>query len=149
MRLVIQRVKEAAVVVNGSSVAEIGPGLLVLAGIHRDDTASDRNYCINKLLSLRLFDDEAGVMNYSLEESSGGLLLVSQFTLYGDTKKGRRPSWSEAMSPAEAEPFFDAFYAEVKDRYPSVQRGVFGAEMDVILTNDGPVTLIVESPRNS
>lgn len=147
MRAVVQRVLEVGVECNGSTAASIGRGMLVLVGFHRDDSDADCEYIAGKLLGLRIFDDDSGVMNLSLSETGGCLLLVSQFTLYGDARKGRRPSYSEAMAPAVAREMFDRFVAHCRTLHPVVQHGVFGAEMMVSLVNWGPVTILLDSAR--
>lgn len=140
MRAVVQRVREAAVQVDGDPIAEIGPGLLVLLGVKRGDTAEQADRLATKLLALRIFDDGDGKMNLNVEQAGGELLCVSQFTLYGDTRKGSRPSFTDAAPPDEADPL----YRQVRERL-NAQGGRFGAHMHVSLVNDGPVTVIVES----
>lgn len=147
MRALLQRVTAATVRVNDRDIAAIGPGLLVLAGIHVNDTAADRQYLIAKILGARIFNDDAGVMNRSVTETGGEVLLVSQFTLYGDLRKGRRPSYSDAMPPDRANVFFQDFVRECTEAYPRVSAGLFGADMQVTLTNDGPVTIILDSAK--
>jgi D-tyrosyl-tRNA(Tyr) deacylase len=139
MRAVVQRVGEASVTVDGEVVGRIGPGLLVLLGVHRDDGAAQADRIADKLLALRVFPDEDGRMNRSVADVGGEILCVSQFTLYGDTRKGARPSFGEAAPGEVAEPL----YGRVRERL-GAQGGVFGAKMDVALVNDGPVTLVVE-----
>jgi len=148
MRLLIQRVTEAAVTVAGETVGEIGAGLLVFVGIAPLDTPESRRWCVRKLLNLRIFEDEAGKMNRSVQDATGGVLIVSQFTLYGDARKGNRPSFTAAAHPSIAEPFFEAFVQEVRAAYPAgrIETGRFGAHMQIRLLNDGPVTLWLESP---
>ena len=144
MRALLQRVAQARVRVAGTVVGEIGPGLCVLVGVtHGDDEASARRLA-DKVWRLRIFDDAEGVMNLGLHEAGGAALVVSQFTLYGDTRKGRRPSWADAARPEHAEPLVDAFVAALRDLGAIVETGVFGADMSVELVNDGPVTLLVE-----
>lgn len=147
MRAVVQRVKEASVSVDGRLVASIGPGLLVLAGFHKDDTEKDSDYIISKITGLRIFGDSEGNMNLSVEDVKGEILVVSQFTLYGDARKGRRPSFSEAMPPLEAAKFYDTFIEKFRSVYGKVESGVFGADMDVSLVNAGPVTIMLDSTR--
>ncbi len=144
MRALIQRVSEASVTVDAELIGEIGPGLLVLVGVtHSDDhEAADR--LAAKIAHLRVFDDEAGVMNRSLIEVAGSALVVSQFTLYGDTRRGRRPSWSEAAPPEQAEPLVAACVATLRGYGLVVATGRFRAQMAVSLVNDGPVTLALE-----
>ncbi len=151
MRLVIQRVSEAHVTVDGEVVGAIGRGLLVLVGVHREDTERDAEYLADKTVHLRIFEDEAGKMNRSLLEvieagEDGGVLAVSQFTLYGDVRKGRRPSFGAAAPPERAEPLFEHYVRALRLRVKRVETGRFGAKMKVHLVNDGPVTLIVEHP---
>ena len=149
MRMVIQRVRKAGVSITGRKHAEIGNGLLVLVGIAGDDDEKDIDWSIRKLMNLRVFDDEQGVMNRALKEVDGSLLLVSQFTLYGDARKGNRPSYIKAAPPGQAWPVYrrmcEKLLALLGDRF---QQGEFGAAMQVELVNDGPVTLILESPGN-
>jgi D-aminoacyl-tRNA deacylase len=147
MRTVIQRVLSASVSIDGRIVSEIGAGVAVLLGLHRDDTPGDSDYIISKIIGLRIFDDPGGVMNLSLEETCGEILIVSQFTLYGDARKGRRPSYSEAMPPERAEEFYNCFLETLKKKYPRVSSGVFGADMKVSLVNNGPVTILLESSK--
>lgn len=145
MRIVLQRVSRAEVRVDGDVVGSIGPGHLLLVGFAPDDDAPRLEWMADKVLGLRVFADEDGKMNRSLEEAGGDLLVVSQFTLYGDTSKGRRPSFVGAAAPEQAESLYDRFVAELKRRTGrGVETGVFGAMMDVELVNDGPVTLILE-----
>ena len=144
MRALVQRVTEARVRVGDEVVGEIGPGLCVLVGVtHSDDAAAARRLA-EKVWHLRVFDDESGAMNIGLDEFGGAVLVVSQFTLYGDTRKGRRPSWVAAARPEDAEPLVAAFADALRDLGATVATGVFGAHMDVELVNDGPVTLMLE-----
>lgn len=145
MKAVIQRVKKASVTVDGREVARIGQGLLVLVGIGKGDTETDLNWTLEKLINLRIFEKEEEKLDYSLLDIEGDLLLVSQFTLYGDCKKGRRPSFSEAMGANEARAMFQQFVETAKKKVRNVQTGVFQASMDVSLVNDGPVTIILDS----
>ncbi len=147
MRCVVQRVAEASVEVKGSIVSSIGKGILALVSFTHGDGVEDLDYVAQKILGLRIFDDEKGVMNLSLSEAGGGLMIVSQFTLHGDARKGRRPSYSGAMPPQEAAQRYDEFLALCKTRHPVVQSGVFGALMGVRLLNDGPVTILLDSRR--
>lgn len=145
MRAVIQRVRECAVMVEKETVGRIGPGLLVLLGVAETDTEADADFLVTKIPGLRIFSDENGKMNRSLTDTGGGLLVVSQFTLLGDCRKGRRPSFGRAASPDKAERLYEYFLEGVR-KYPlSVESGRFGAMMAVQLVNDGPVTLILES----
>ena len=148
MRAVVQRVQRANVSVDGLSVAAIGPGLLVLCGVSPSDTDADRDWLARKIVSLRVFDDDAGIMNRSLRDVGGELLAVSQFTLYASTRKGHRPSWSAAARPEAAKPIFDAFVATLTVALGKpVATGVFGAHMEVALVNDGPVTVLLDSKK--
>lgn len=146
MRALVQRVREARVAVDDAVAAAIGPGLLVLVGIGSDDAPADRDWLAHKLVELRIFDDERGIMNRSVRESGGAILAVSQFTLYASTRKGNRPSWSGAAPPEVARPHFDAFVGALGERLGKpVATGVFGAHMQVALVNDGPVTIWLDS----
>jgi D-tyrosyl-tRNA(Tyr) deacylase len=147
MRAVVQRVLSAAVAIEGVQVASIGRGLLVLVGIHREDSAEDLGWMAQKILELRIFDDSDGKLNLSLLDTQGELLLVSQFTLFGDCRKGRRPSYSDAASPLEAEKLYEEFLGVVRRQLPGAQSGRFQAMMDVTLTNSGPVTLLLDSRK--
>ena len=146
MRALAQRVREARVAVAGTVVGRIGGGLLVLTGVAHDDTADDAEWLARKLGDLRIFADETGVMNRSVIDAHGDVLAVSQFTLYASTRKGNRPSWSRAAPPGVAEPRFDAFVRLLAARIGRpVPTGVFGADMQVTLVNDGPVTIWLDS----
>jgi D-tyrosyl-tRNA(Tyr) deacylase len=146
MRSVIQRVSRAAILISGSLKSSIGPGLLVLIGIEDDDGPEDIEWLSRKITHLRIFDDEAGVMNRTLIETGGELMLVSQFTLFASTKKGNRPSYIRASKPATAIPVYEAMIVQLeKDLGKKVQTGVFGADMKVDLLNDGPVTILMDS----
>ena len=145
MKAVIQRVRESAVTVDGREVGRIGRGILVLLGVSRDDTPADADYLLDKTLNLRIFEDEAGKMNRSLLDVGGELLVVSQFTLYGDCRKGRRPSFVQAAPPETAEALYEHFVDQARGSGVPVATGRFRAMMDVSLVNDGPVTLILES----
>jgi len=147
VRVVVQRVTQAAVEVEREIVGQIGPGLLALVGFRPGDGEADLDWMARKLIGLRLFEDTAEKMNLSVAEVGGEVLLVPQFTLYGDCRKGRRPGFSDALGPAEATLLFDRFCDIVGQSGPPVQRGIFGAHMRVSLVNDGPVTLIVDSPQ--
>ena len=145
MRVVLQRVSRAEVRVAGRVTGRIGPGFLLLVGMRREDAEETLRWMAEKILSLRLFPDEEGKMNRGLDDVGGGLLVVSQFTLYGDTRKGRRPSFIDAAPPEVAIPLYERFVALLRERAPGpVETGEFGAMMDVDLVNDGPVTLILE-----
>ena len=146
MRALIQRVREASVSVDDRVVGAIGPGLLVLAAMAVDDGDDDRDWLARKIVALRIFDDDAGVMNRSVIEIAGEILAVSQFTLYASTRKGARPSYSAAAPPEIAQPRFDGFVSALeRERGKPVAKGVFGAHMQVALINDGPVTLWLDS----
>jgi D-tyrosyl-tRNA(Tyr) deacylase len=146
MRALIQRVREARVTVAGRVTGEIGPGLLVLAAVAADDTDADRDWLARKIASLRIFDDDEAVMNRSVIDVGGGILAVSQFTLYASTRKGARPSWSSAAPPGEARPQFERFVeALARASGRSVATGEFGAMMQVALVNDGPVTIWIDT----
>lgn len=145
MRAVIQRVKESSVSVRGELVGKIDQGLLVLLGVSGKDTEEEALFLSEKIVNLRIFEDEGGKMNLSISQTQGAILIVSQFTLYGDTRRGRRPSFTEAAEPKKAEALYLYFIEKVKERGVPVQTGKFGAMMDVGLINDGPVTLIVHS----
>jgi len=146
MRAVIQRVDQASVTVEGSEVARIGRGVLALVAIGRHDTAADLEWIARKIAELRIFDDEQGKLNLSLADVEGELLLISQFTLYGDCRKGRRPSYSDAAPSDEAQRLYRQLVEVARQWVPSVRSGVFQAMMKVSLVNSGPVTLIIESP---
>ena len=145
MRAVVQRVREARVEVEGRVVGEIDGGLLVLLGVGKGDGEGDAEYLARKIVGLRIFDDEAGFMNRSLEEVGGGMLVVSQFTLYADTRKGRRPFFGEAAEPGEAERLYEHFVERVRAQGVAVATGLFKEMMDVTLTNEGPVTILLDS----
>jgi D-aminoacyl-tRNA deacylase len=140
-------VTRASVTVDGQVVGAIEGGLCVLVGVTHDDTPADAQKLAAKVAGLRVFDDEDGVMNASLAERGGAALVVSQFTLYGDTKKGRRPSWGEAARPEHAEPLIEQFVVALRELGTPVETGVFRADMQVELVNDGPVTLMLEVPN--
>jgi len=148
MRLVVQRVTRAKVTVSNKTVGEIGRGFLVLAGAQQGDTDSDMRYGAEKLAGLRVFEDEAGKMNRSIVDVGGSVLLVSQFTLLGDARHGRRPSFSNAERPEIASGMIDRMAGEIAARGIPVARGVFGADMQVELVNDGPVTILLDSKKS-
>jgi D-tyrosyl-tRNA(Tyr) deacylase len=139
VRALVQRVSEASVTVEGNEVSRIGRGLLVLLGVRRGDTEAEADRIAAKLLALRIFEDDGGKMNLNVEDAGGEILCVSQFTLYGDTRKGNRPSFVDAAPPEDAEPLYERVRQAL-----NAQGGVFGARMTVALTNDGPVTVLVE-----
>ena len=147
MRAVVQRVTRASVRVEGETVGEIACGLVVLLGIARDDAQEDAAYLLDKIVGLRVLDDAEGRMNLSVTDVGGGLLVVSQFTLYGDVRRGRRPSWIEAAGPEVAEPLYEHFVAEARQRVDKVATGSFRRMMEVELVNDGPVTLLLDSRK--
>jgi D-tyrosyl-tRNA(Tyr) deacylase len=147
MRAVVQRVREAAVRVEGAIVAAIGRGVLVLVGVAADDGPEDVRYISAKIRELRIFDDEQGRMNRGLADVGGAVLLVSQFTLYGDARKGRRPSYDAAARPAEARVLYEAVAGALREAGTPVETGVFQALMHVHLVNDGPVTILLDSRR--
>lgn len=146
MKAVIQRVKQSSVSVDGQTISRIGAGLLVLLGVSRSDGESEAAFLADKTVNLRIFEDENSKMNRSLKDTGGAMLVVSQFTLLGDCRKGRRPSFIEAADPEKAEALYDCFVTKVREKEVSVKTGQFRAMMDVSLVNDGPVTLILESP---
>ncbi len=144
MRVVLQRVSRASVSIEGRVVGEIGQGFCLLVGFTHGDTAAQVDWMAEKVTGLRLFTDAAGKMNLGLDEAGGGVLVVSQFTLYADTAKGRRPSFIEAARPEEAIPLYQRFLAALRERGLTVASGEFGADMRVEIHNDGPVTLILD-----
>ena len=144
MRAVVQRVSRAKVTVDGAVTGEIGIGLLVLLGVAEGDTQDDAIFLAEKLVGLRIFPDDEGKMNRDIHDVKGGMLIVSQFTLYGDCQKGRRPSFIDAARPEQAIPLYEDFINQVKAQGVPVATGVFGAMMEVELVNDGPVTLILQ-----
>lgn len=145
MKVVLQRSKKASVTVDGEVTGSIGSGYVLLVGVTHEDTQEDVDYVAGKIAQLRLFEDEDGKMNRSILENGGDILSISQFTLYGDVKKGRRPSFIQAARPEAAEPIWEAFNEALRSNGLKVETGVFGAMMDVELVNDGPVTIVVES----
>ena len=145
MKAVVQRVREASVAVAGQKVGAIGPGLMVLVGIGKEDTVRDLDWMVDKIVNLRIFEVEEGRLDKSLLDTGGSLLLVSQFTLYGDCRKGRRPSFSDAMRPEEARQLFGLFVEKARGLVARVETGVFQASMDVSLVNAGPVTILLDS----
>ena len=147
MRAVVQRVKSASVKVAGELVSEIGAGVLVFLGVAHDDTATEIAYIASKVANLRIFEDEDGKMNLSLLETGGAALVVSQFTLYGDCRKGRRPSFINAARPEVANALYEQFIAALEQQNVPTQGGTFQAMMDVQLVNDGPVTILLDSDK--
>lgn len=147
MRAVVQRVTRASVTVEGEVIGQIGKGLVVLVGIARDDTKVEAAYLVDKTSNLRIFDDAEGKMNLSVKDIGGALLIVSQFTLYGDVRRGLRPSWSDAAPPEVAEPLYDFFVRQARAAVSDVVTGKFQAMMHVELINDGPVTILLDSNK--
>ncbi len=148
MRVVVQRVSEASVAIDNKINGQIGQGLLLLVGIEEEDAKEDISWLCNKIVKMRIFNDEAGVMNCSLQDINGSALVISQFTLYASTKKGNRPSYINAAKPEIAIPLYENFLLELENQLgKKVARGIFGADMKVSLINDGPVTIIIDSKR--
>lgn len=147
MRAVVQRVLNANVKVNGDTVGKIGKGLLVFLGIGEDDDNKDLEYMVEKILGLRIFEDTNSKMNLSLLDVEGEILVISQFTLYGDVRKGKRPSFSSSARPEMAESMYNKFIAMCKERGIKAEEGIFGADMNVELINDGPVTILIDSKK--
>lgn len=147
MRAVVQRVTRARVTVEDELIGEIKQGLVVLLGVARDDSEADAQYLASKITALRIFDDAEGRMNLSVKEIDGGMLVISQFTLYGDVRRGLRPSWIDAATPEVAEPLYEYFIAQVRGVLSQVGSGRFGAMMQVELVNDGPVTILLDSRK--
>lgn len=147
MRVVVQRVKHASVTINGTVNGKINNGFLVLLGIQSTDSEQDVDYLVKKVTNLRIFSDENDKMNLSLKDVNGELLVISQFTLYGNCREGNRPSFIEAAKPDVAIPLYEYFVEECKKQITVVETGVFGADMKVSLLNDGPVTIIIESKK--
>ncbi|MCD1258254.1 D-tyrosyl-tRNA(Tyr) deacylase [Paenibacillus athensensis] len=145
MRVIVQRCKQAEVTVDGSSVGRIGEGLLLLVGVTHEDTEQDARYLADKIAGLRIFEDGEGKMNLSVQETGGAILSVSQFTLYGDCRKGKRPNFMAAARPELARPLYETFNGLLRERGLPVETGAFGEMMDVSLINWGPVTLILDS----
>ena len=146
MRALVQRVTKGSVTIDGKVNGAIGRGLVILLGITHSDTEKDADFVADKCVDLRIFEDENSKMNKSLEETGGEILLISQFTLYAATRKGRRPSFDEAARPEVAEPLYEYFIKKLKERNIRVATGIFGADMHVEIHNDGPVTMMVEYP---
>lgn len=147
MRAVIQRVSRASVEVDSSTVGEIGEGMLVLLAVARDDAEPEADYLADKIINLRIFGDEQGKMNRSLADTAGAMLVVSQFTLYGDVRRGRRPSYTDAAEPERANSLYEYFVERVRAQGVKVETGVFQAMMKVSLINDGPVTILLDSRK--
>ncbi|MFJ5768505.1 D-aminoacyl-tRNA deacylase [Psychrobacillus sp. NPDC093180] len=144
MKVLLQRCRNASVTVDGQVTGKIDLGYVLLVGITATDSEKEINYLVDKIAGLRLYEDDEGKMNHSIVEVGGSILSVSQFTLYADTRKGRRPSFIEAARPEIAKPLWELFNAKLRDKGFTVETGVFGAMMDVTLTNDGPVTIMLE-----
>ncbi len=147
MRLVIQRVLESSVRIDGNLVGSIGSGFMVLCGVEEGDTQEDVRYCVDKTVNLRIFEDEAGKMNRSILDAGGSILAISQFTLHGDVRHGRRPSFIKAARPDVAVPMYEAYCEGLRASGVHVETGIFQADMKVSLINDGPVTLLIDSRR--
>ena len=148
MRAVVQRVSEASVSVDGEIVSRIGKGLLILLGVGADDTESDAEYLADKIANLRIFEDEKGKMNLSVLDVGGEAMVVSQFTLYGDCRKGRRPSFTQAARPDKAQALYSYFILRLREEGVPTREGVFQAHMKVNLTNEGPVTILLDSGKS-
>ena len=149
MRILIQRVSQASVIVSDSAIGAIRTGLLVFLGVAKSDAAADADYLVDKLLGLRIFPDDAGKMNLNVSQAGGSLLIVSQFTLYADCRKGRRPSFDDAASPETAVSLYNYFVEAARKGPVPVETGVFQADMEVHLVNHGPVTIQIDSPGGS
>ena len=149
MRAVVQRVSSGQVTIDGKTVGKIDKGLVILLGVTHDDTEEDARFLADKCVNLRIFNDEEGKMNLSALDVKGDLLSISQFTLYGDCRKGRRPSFIKAASPEQGELLYNAFNTFLRESGLKVETGQFGAMMDVDIFNEGPVTIIIDSPQNS
>lgn len=147
MRAVVQRVKRASVEVDEEIIGEIDKGLLVLLGVGEGDTNEDIDYMVNKILGLRIFEDDNEKMNLSLRDIKGEILIISQFTLYGDVRKGRRPSFTDSANPEKAEKMYEDFISKCKEEGILVQSGEFAADMDIELINQGPVTIMIDSKK--
>jgi len=147
MRAVVQRVSQANVKVDGKIVGEINKGLLVFLGVGKEDDEKDLDYMIDKILGLRIFEDENGKLNLSLMDIQGELLVISQFTLYGNVKKGKRPSFTDAADPDIANKYYELFIEKAREKGVKTEHGIFGADMKVSLINDGPVTILIDSHK--
>jgi D-tyrosyl-tRNA(Tyr) deacylase len=147
MRAVVQRVSRSSVAIAGEVVSEIGPGLLVLLGVSKDDAESDADYVVEKVVGLRIFEDQYGKMNRSVADCGGAVLAVSQFTLYGDVRRGKRPSFDEAARPERARELYQYFVAQIRKRGLQCETGRFQAMMSVSLVNEGPVTVLLDSSK--
>ena len=147
MRAVVQRVSQENVKVDGKIVGEINKGLLVFLGVGKEDDEKDLDYMIDKILGLRIFEDENGKLNLSLMDIQGELLVISQFTLYGNVKKGKRPSFTDAADPDIANKYYELFIEKAREKGVKTEHGIFGADMKVSLINDGPVTILIDSHK--
>ncbi len=147
MRAVVQRTLNSSVAIEGQVTAEIGPGLTILLGIKKGDQEKDADYLMDKIINLRIFADEAGRMNLSLIDVQGEVMLISQFTLYGDAKHGRRPGFTDAEDPEAAEPLFQYCIRNIKNRGIKIKTGIFGAHMKISIENDGPCTILLDSEK--
>ncbi|MBL1223978.1 D-aminoacyl-tRNA deacylase [Enterococcus sp. BWR-S5] len=145
MKAVIQRVSQAQVEIDGQLIGKIGTGFMILLGIHTEDTSEDVAYLVRKISKLRVFEDAEGKMNLDIQAAGGAILSISQFTLYADTKKGNRPSFVTAARPEQAIPLYEAFNQQLREVGIAVETGEFGGDMDVTLTNDGPVTIVIDT----
>lgn len=148
MRAIIQKVSKCDLYIENKNYSSINKGLLVLLGVSEEDNDSDLQYILKKTLGMRIFSDQDGKMNLSLDQVDGNIMVVSQFTLYGDVRKGNRPSFSQAAKGSKAEEMYKAFVLEISKFYPNVQTGKFGAHMEISLVNDGPVTIMLDSKKN-
>lgn len=149
MKVVIQRSKEANVIVDNKIVGSINKGLVILVGFTQNDTSKEIDYIVDKIINLRIFDDENGIMNKSLLDTEGEILSISQFTLYADTRKGRRPSYINALNSENAIKLYEEFNQKLSSNNIKVEQGIFGADMQVSLTNDGPITIIIEKNNDN
>jgi len=149
MRVVVQKCLESSVKVDGKLISSINKGLMVLVGFTHTDTEKEIDYLVNKVINLRVFEDENGVMNKSVLDEKGEILCISQFTLYGDARKGRRPSYIDALRGEEATKLYDLFNKKLREKNINVECGIFGADMKVSLINDGPVTILLEKDGNN
>lgn len=149
MKVILQRSLASNVIVNNETVGSIDKGLVILVGFTYNDTEVEIDYLINKIINLRIFDDENGVMNKSLVDINGSILSISQFTLYANTKKGRRPSYIDALEPIEANSLYNLFNLKLREQKIHVEEGIFGAEMILNISNDGPVTIVMESREDN
>ncbi|MFA5577414.1 MAG: D-aminoacyl-tRNA deacylase [Tissierellaceae bacterium] len=147
MRAVVQRVSQASVGVDGKIVGDIGKGILALLGVGKEDNIKDLEYMVDKLLGLRIFEDDKGKMNLSLMDIGGDILVISQFTLFGDVKKGKRPSFTDSGDPEMAERIYNQFIDKCIEKGVKTEKGIFGADMKVSLINDGPVTILIDSKK--